>query len=217
MTNTHLPILYSFRRCPYAMRARMALKYSGCAVYLREVALRDKPAALLQCSAKGTVPVLALSNQLIIDESREIMQWALSQNDPEHWLPKEAASREQAIQLIDFNDGAFKHNLDRYKYPDRYPEQQAEHYRTQGEAFLAVLENQLSKHQFLMDNHITIADIGIFPFIRQFAHVDFNWFEQTPYPHLQVWVQYFIQSALFNSVMEKYLTWQEHAEPIVFA
>ncbi|NOQ14568.1 MAG: glutathione S-transferase [Methyloprofundus sp.] len=217
VSDSVLPVLYSFRRCPYAMRARMALKMSGCAVHLREVVLRDKPQALLECSAKGTVPVLVLADGTVIDESRDIMQWALGQSDPELWFPKDNEAMCRVIlQLLDMNDGTFKNNLDRYKYPDRYPEQQAEYYRTQGEQFLALLEARLGAHSFLMNDKVSMADIGISPFIRQFANVDRDWFDQASYPKLQAWLEYFIQSELFNAVMEKYSPWDEKAEPIVF-
>lgn len=216
-TNVALPILYSFRRCPYAMRARMAIKYSGRAVHLREVVLRDKPNALLQSSSKGTVPVIILPDGLVIDESKDIMLWALTQNDPEQWLPnKDDISYLSLVQLLDTNDGSFKNNLDRYKYPNRYPEQQAEYYRHQGESFLARLEDQLSNHAFLLGNKVTMADISLFPFIRQFSNVDIEWFEQTPYPKLQAWLTYFLQGKLFQSVMEKYPQWQESDKPVVF-
>lgn len=212
-----LPILYSFRRCPYAMRARMALKYSGIAVHLREVVLRDKPLALLECSAKGTVPVLVLPDSPVIDESRDIMLWALKINDPEQWLPRENDDLCSLVkQLLDANDFDFKNNLDRYKYSDRYPEQTAEYYRTQGEHFLAILESKLNSHQFLMSDKISLADIGIFPFIRQFANVDCDWFDQSPYPQLQAWLDYFIYSEIFKTVMEKYPPWEENSEPIIF-
>jgi len=212
-----LPVLYSFRRCPYAMRARMTLKMSACAVHLREVVLRDKPQALLESSAKGTVPVLVLADGTVIDESRDIMLWALGQSDPGLWFPKDNKGMCRVIlQLLDMNDGTFKNNLDRYKYPDRYPEQQAEHYRTQGEQFLKLLEARLGVHPFLMSDKVSMADIGIFPFIRQFANVDRDWFDQAPYPQLQGWLEYFIQSELFNAVMEKYSPWDEKAGPVVF-
>ena len=216
-TNLTLPILYSFRRCPYAMRARMVLKYSGIAVHLREVVLRDKPLALLECSAKGTVPVLVLHDGTVIKESRDIMLWALNINDPEQWLPRENDELCSLIkQLLDTNDCEFKNNLDRYKYSDRYPEETAEYYRTRGEHNLAILEGILNTHQFLMGDKVSMADIGISPFIRQFANVDSDWFDQAPYPQLQAWLEYFIQSELFNAVMEKYSPWVENSEPIVF-
>ena len=213
-TDLALPVLYSFRRCPYAMRARMALKISDCRVHLREVVLREKPRALLECSPKDTVPVLVLANGTVIDESRDIMQWALNQNDPERWLPVEKG--ELIKQLLDINDYAFKNNLDRYKYPNRYPEQRPEYYRTQAEQFLVILEARLNTHPFLMGDKVSMADIGIFPFIRQFAHVDKKWFEQTPYSQLQRWLECFIQGELFNAVMQKYSPWEESSEPIVF-
>ncbi len=209
-----LPIFYSFRRCPYAMRARMALKYSGVAVQLREVVLRDKPVALLTRSAKGTVPVLVLADGSIIDESRHIMLWALQQNDPEQWFPQQ---HEALInKLLDQNDFEFKGNLDRYKYPDRYPEQSAEYYRTQGELFLEVLEQRLQQQPFLISAQVSMADIGIFPFIRQFAHVNNDWFMQAAYPQLQLWLEYLLRSSLFNATMEKYPQWLEGSEPVIF-
>ena len=212
-----LPVLYSFRRCPYAIRARMALKVSGIAVQIREVVLRDKPNALLACSTKGTVPVLVLADGTVIDESRGIMLWALKLNDPEQWLPEEKSEQFTSIQqLLDTNDFEFKNNLDRYKYSDRYPEHTAEYYRTQGEHNLALLEGRLNTHQFLMSDKVSTADIGIFPFIRQFANVDRARFEQAPYPQLQAWLEYFMYSEIFNAVMEKYPPWVENSEPVVF-
>jgi glutathione S-transferase len=216
-TQSALPILYSFRRCPYAMRARMAIKYSGCAVYLREVALKDKPDALLKSSSKGTVPVLVLPDGSVIDESQDIIRWALEKNDPEQWIPTQDNALHPLIQqLINLNDSSFKDDLYHYKYADRFPEQSAEYYRAQGELFLMRLEDHLSHYTFLLDNKITKADISIFPFIRQFAHVDIEWFEQAPYPRLQTWLNYFIQSDLFNSVMEKYPQWHEDHNPTLF-
>ena len=215
-TDTHLAILYSFRRCPYAMRARMALQYSGVRVFLREIELKNKPQQMLQCSAKGTVPVLVLTDGTIIDESRDIMYWALEQNDPDKWLPEPAIeTRNQIDQLLDENDFNFKNWLDRYKYADRYPQQSAAYYRHQGEQFLASLEYRLSNHRFLMNDTFSVADIGIFPFIRQFAFVDKDWFYQSDYPYLQTWLDYFLQSEIFNSVMKKYPAWTEVSAPVV--
>ena len=212
-----LAILYSFRRCPYAMRARMALKYSGVKVYLREIELQNKPAQMLQSSAKGTVPVLVLANGTIIDESRDIMQWALTLKDPEAWLPKENTEAIDLINsLLDNNDFNFKNWLDLYKYADRHPEQSAEYYRRQGEQFLALLEHRLAKHDFMMGDKISMADIGIFPFIRQFSLVDSDWFYLSPYHNLQIWLKHFLQSELFISVMEKYPPWTESSESLIF-
>ena len=187
-----LPILYSFRRCPYAMRARMAIAYSGVDVELREVVLSNKPKSMLHYSPKGTVPVLVLPDETVIDESRDIIHWALFANDPEKWLPREGEFR-IAESLIDENDLSFKQALDKYKYHVRHPEQSAKHYRTEGEVFLKNLDDRLLETKYLLGHQISIADIAIFPFIRQFAHVDKEWFYQTPYSKLQSWLDVFLQ------------------------
>ena len=196
-----LPILYSYRRCPYAMRARMALKYAGVAVEIREIALRDKPAHLLQISPKGTVPVLLTTQGVVLEQSLDIMHWALQQSDPDGWLSADAA---QMQQLITENDTSFKQALDRYKYAIRFPEQPMEEYRSQGEVFLAKLEHKLAQTEFLMSVGLTLADIAIFPFIRQFSAVDAAWFESADYPKLKAWLNLMLSSALFNSIMDKH-------------
>lgn len=196
-----LPILYSFRRCPYAIRARMALHYAGLQVELREVLLRDKPVSMLKASTKGTVPVLILPDGQVLDESYEVMRWALAQHDPDHWWMDE---REEAIeQLVRFNDGEFKVHLDHYKYFDRFPEHPMAHYRSQAEQFLGVLEQKLTANHFLLGECICLADVAVFPFIRQFAFVDKGWFDQAPYPNLQRWLAFFLTSDNFLAVMEK--------------
>jgi glutathione S-transferase len=194
------PILYSYRRCPYAMRARMALRYAGVAVDIREISLKAKPAHMLLVSPKGTVPVLVLPDGQVIDESLEIMIWALQQQDDDGWLE---ADNLQTQQLIAENDGRFKQNLDQYKYAIRFPEHTAEYYRTQGEEFLAKLERRLYQTGFLIGDTISLADIAIFPFIRQFAAVDNAWFESTDYSKLKLWLKHMIESELFRRVMEK--------------
>lgn len=204
-----LPILYSFRRCPYAMRARVALLYAGCRVELREVSLKSKPAEMLARSAKGTVPVLITSAGTVLEESLEIMHWALANNDPDNWLLSNVpAGYEQAIELIQENDQVFKKHLDRYKYAVRHPEHSLEHYRAQGEEFLARLEGRLTAQPYLLGQQLSLADIAIAPFIRQFSQVDCAWFEQSPYPQLRRWLDEFLQSALFTSAMRKYPLWQ---------
>jgi glutathione S-transferase len=196
-----LPILYSYRRCPYAMRARMALSYAEIAVEIREISLKEKPAHMLQVSPKGTVPVLVLPDGKVIEQSLEIMQWALQQRDADGWLN---ADPQSTALLIAENDGAFKQNLDRYKYAIRFPQHSAEHYRQQGELFLAKLELHLQQSAFLLGNTMSLADIAIFPFIRQFAAVDSVWFEAARYIKLKLWMQGLIESALFQGVMVKY-------------
>lgn len=213
-SDSQLPILYSFRRCPYAIRARMAVKYSGITVQLREIVLRNKPEAMLQCSSKGTVPVLVLSDGVVIDESRDVMSWALAINDPEQWLPEQHSVLINS--LLDSNDFEFKNYLDNYKYADRHPQHPAQYYRAQGEVFLALLEARLKSRRFLIGEKVSMADIGIFPFIRQFANVDSDWFYQSRYRQLQVWLDRFLESEAFLQVMDKYPPWTETSEALVF-
>jgi glutathione S-transferase len=195
--------LYSFRRCPYAMRARMALRYSGVPVNIVEVSLKAKPAEMLALSSKGTVPVLSADGR-VIDESLAIMQWALAQNDPQDWLLKDdPAGQAHIADLIESNDQTFKVHLNRYKYAERYPEQPMEFYRAEGEVFLRQLEELLEGRDYLQAAHPSLADIALMPFVRQFAHVDREWFAQTPYVRLQDWLQRFLESDLFTGVMQK--------------
>ncbi|WP_223553679.1 glutathione S-transferase [Pseudomonas sp. BF-R-01] len=195
--------LYSFRRCPYAMRARMALRYSDVAVNIVEVSLKAKPAEMLVLSSKGTVPVLSVDDQ-VIDESLAIMHWALAQNDPQDWLLKDdPVGQAQIAALIEENDQVFKVHLNRYKYAERYPEQPMAFYRSEGEVFLRRLEALLEGRDYLLAAHPSLADVALMPFVRQFAHVDREWFGQTPYVRLQAWLQRFLESDLFTSIMKK--------------
>ncbi|SCW69459.1 MULTISPECIES: glutathione S-transferase [unclassified Pseudomonas] len=195
--------LYSFRRCPYAMRARMALRYSAVDVAIVEISLKAKPAEMLALSSKGTVPVLQVDGR-VIDESLEIMNWALAQHDPQDWrLRDNADGQALTAALIEENDQVFKLHLNRYKYPERYPEQPMEHYRAEGEVFLGRLERLLETRSFLAADHQSLADVALLPFVRQFAHVDREWFAQAPYPRLQDWLQRFLASELFVAIMAK--------------
>ena len=207
------PVLYSFRRCPYAMRARMAIFYSGVQVELREIVLRNKPEEMLSCSPKGTVPVLVSGTDEVFDESLEIMHWALNKNDPDDWLQKDNIDSEP---LIAENDSQFKYFLDRYKYSDRYPEFSQAHYRGQGELFLAQLNQHLEQHTYLMNNQLTLADIAIAPFIRQFAHVDKTWFDQCQYSAVRLWLNRILESDLFTGCMKKYTPWKPEDQPVIF-
>ncbi|MGP9665776.1 glutathione S-transferase [Halomonas sp. AOP22-C1-8] len=206
--------LYSFRRCPYAMRARLGLLFAELPVELREITLKNKPAQMLAISPKGTVPVLQLFDGTVIEESREIMVWALEQQDPQGLL--DAKVRTQANVLIEQNDNEFKHWLDRYKYADRHLEMTQAEYRQRGEAFLQVLEEKLTQKPYLLGDKATIADIGIMPFIRQFAHVDRDVFYSLPYPHLQRWLQHWLEHAFFLQAMTKFHPWQEGDDVVVF-
>jgi len=196
------------------MRARLAIVTAQITVELREIELSNKPAALLLASPKATVPVLQLQNGDVIDESLEIMFWALQQHDPGHWL--ENGEIQQARELIVWNDGEFKYYLDRYKYADRYPECCQLEYRQQGELFLVELERRLNQQQFFCGNHFALADAAILPFIRQFAAVDSVWFEDSPYPALQQCLNRFLSSHLFDKVMTKYIPWKPDAQAQLF-
>lgn len=186
------------------MRARMALAQANIAVEIREIALSNKPRHMLQVSPKGTVPVLVLADDRVIEQSLEIMFWALAQHDVEGWL---LADVTLTNQLIAENDGGFKQALDRYKYPERYPEAHAADYRAQGEMFLQKLETLLNQSNFLLGEKVSLADIAIFPFIRQFAAVDAAWFEHAPYPKIGVWLKALSASALFDKIMKKQPTY----------
>lgn len=211
-----LPILYSFRRCPYAMRARLAIVAAGLQVKLREVVLKDKPAALLAISPKATVPVLQTADR-VIDESLDIALWAFQQQDPAgFWQPLSESEQQQTLTLIDETDNDFKDALDRYKYADRYPEQLPTVYRQQGEVFLQKLEQLLSRQSFLTAQQPTLADIAVMPFIRQFVMVDQNWFNNANYPQLQRWLSAFLQSAVFKQVMQHYPQWQPDDDFVLF-
>jgi len=201
------PILYSFRRCPFAIRARMTLNYAALGVELREVLLRDKPPSMLIASPKGTVPILILPDGSVIDESIEVMRWALTRNDPDHWWREDMAT--EINTLVEENDLVFKRHLDHYKYADRYPAHPQEFYRDEAEKFLSQLEHRLVLKRYLMDDQLTFPDVAVFPFVRQFAFVDKTWFDQAPYPKLQAWLQSFLDSELFSAVMKKFPVWHE--------
>ncbi len=204
MNTNRPPILYSFRRCPYAMRARMAIHAADIQVEHIEVSLKAKPQSLLDYSPKGTVPVVVTADGKVIEQSRDIMRWALEQSDPDNWLLKpDEMKQQETILLVDICDNDFKPLLDRYKYHDRYPEQSQLEYRQHAEFFLQQLEQRLSVNHFLMDEKMRFADVAIFPFIRQFAGVDSEWFNQNPYQKLRNWLQTCTSSALFAAIMSK--------------
>lgn len=207
-----LPILYSFVRCPYAIRARMALQFAGQSVRLREVHLKAKPAHMLEISPKATVPVLLLDNGHVLEQSRDIMLWALQRNDPMALL---GVDQTESEALLDENDQRFKGHLDRYKYPDRYrddpPDCVGVHARVKAEAFLQILEHRLQQQAFVMAENLTLTDIGLFPFVRQFANVDPAWFDTAPYPALRRWLNACVGLAQFDACMQKYPAWHEGA------
>ncbi|OCC25395.1 glutathione S-transferase [Croceicoccus estronivorus] len=209
MTAQTDPVLYSFRRCPYAMRARLALAISETRCELREVKLSAKPEAMLAASPKGTVPVLVLPNGEVIDESLDIMRWALSNRDPEGWLERDDTA------LLATNDGPFKHDLDRYKYPERH-DSDALAYREKGLAFLRDLDARLDQSPQLSGPARGLTDAAIMPFVRQFAAVDREWFATQPLPHLQAWLANHLASDLFSAIMLRVQPWSPGDPPMPF-
>lgn len=202
-----LPIFYSSRRSPYALRARMALAYAQVAVEIREIALGEKPPQMLMCSPKGVVPVLQLPNGSVIDESLEVMRWALNQSDPDGWQSTQIAL---TAELILGNDTSFKKNLDCYKYHSEASEHPRTHYHQLAAEFLRHLERCLVKQEGrgLVRGTISLADIAIFPFVRQFAETDQKWFDAAPYPSLHTWLNVHIRSDRFALAMKKYPLWK---------
>ena len=206
------PILWSFRRCPYAIRARLALKVSGVAVDLREIVLRDKPAAFIAASPKATVPVLQLPDGRVLEQSLDIMRWALSVNDPMDWMRDEEHDEVQALATL--NDGPFKQALDRYKYAPRHPERPGEAWRDEGvELMLAPLAARLCATRFLLRDTPSLADIALVPFVRQFAAVDAAWFDDAPLARLRDWLHALTTSPLFESVMGRQPAWRPGGDP----
>lgn len=207
------PVLYSFRRCPYAIRARMAIVYAGLTVFIREVELKNKPASMIDCSAKGTVPVLVLRDGSVIDESIDIVFWALELQPAERlFRTLNAGDQALARQLIAENDHTFKAHLDGYKYTapaaaNNDQQKTALQHRLDGEIFLAKLEQYLAVGDFLLGRQQSVADLAILPFIRQFAYVDRPWFDRSPYPRLRGWLDAGLESTLFKDCMAKLPAW----------
>lgn len=209
LSERELPVLYSFRRCPYAIRARLALAATGTEVELREVVLRNKPHHMIELSSKATVPVLWKQDDSVLEESLDIMAWALHHSgDPQGWLQTPGEGSELTERLVAENDGPFKHHLDRYKYPDRYENVDGMEHRAAAEDFLRQLEERLGASPFLQGPAFGWADAAILPFIRQFANTDREWFDSAPYPCLQRWLKEGLESDLFLSVMKKYKAWE---------
>jgi len=190
----------------------MSIAYSGAQVELREVVLKDKPPAMLEASPKGTVPVLIDIDGTVIEESLDVMRWALAQSDPDNWLDGLGLNE----PLISTCDGEFKQWLDRYKYAVRFPEHEEVWYRGKAETFLATLESRLTGSQFLNGPALSVTDIAIFPFIRQFANVDLTWWASHPYPNVSRWLEELVTSELFSRVMKKYSQWRDGDPEIPF-
>ena len=204
------PIFYSFRRCPYAMRARLSLVISKTRVEIREVYLKEKPKEFLSSSVSATVPCM-VTQEKIIDESLDIMLWVLKKNDPQNWLKMPKIG----FDLIKENDGPFKYYLDKTKYHSRYPEINPEESRKKASIFLIKLESMMDKN-YLFGNDPSLADMAILPFIRQFANTDFEWFEKQNWPNVKKWLNTFICSEIFNLIQIKYDKWSNLSKPQFF-
>ncbi|QNK68364.1 glutathione S-transferase [Variovorax sp. PAMC26660] len=207
MSTAALPVLYSFRRCPYAMRARLALVASGQHCELREVVLKNKPPEMLAASPKGTVPVLLTQDGTVLEQSLDVMRWALQRNDPHRWLQPDAGTPEDMLALVATCDDEFKPQLDRYKYPGRFADA-GDSAREQGARFLRDLEAKLTASPHLAGTHATLADAAVMPFVRQFAMVEPAWFDAQPWPRLHAWLSGWTASDLFARAMHKYAPWQ---------
>ena len=225
MPEINAPILYSLRNCPFAMRARIALFKAKQTVELRDVKLSDKPSEMLTVSPKGTVPILVLSNGKVIDESLEIMIWALMQHDPNNLLLSNKTENKaennrdlhkKMMVLINQFDDEFKACLEQYKCAKRYHETNIIDYRMACEGYIQQLETALTQHRFIMSNNESLVDLAILPFIRQFARVERQWYLTSPYPHLKKWLDQYLQSVMFTKVMAKYPRWFNHLEPVYF-
>lgn len=204
---TTLPVLYSFRRCPYAMRARLALVYAGLTCELREVQLRNKPQALLDASPKGTVPVLVLPDGSVIEQSLDIMLHALRTNDPDGWLVPTEGTPQEMLALIARNDGFFKQALDRCKYPERHDADAVRQAQADATAWLSQLDARLAASGYLFGRNPSLADMALRPFVRQYAGIDESQWAQAPWPQLQAWLQRWTDSALFAEIMQPYPAW----------
>jgi glutathione S-transferase len=216
-----LPILYSLRNCPFAMRARLAIFRSQSPVILRSIVLNDKPAEMLTASPKGTVPVLVLPEEddgkTVIDESFDVMVWALTQNDPDDLLHVEqTAISQDMFNLVTKFDNEFKSALEQYKAAKRYHEDNLVECRQTCETYVADLEQRLTAHTFLVSNQESLADLAILPFIRQFAKVERKWYLQSPYPNVKQWLNNYLQSAMFNKVMAQHPLYLSTKEVIYF-
>ena len=210
----NLPILYSFRRCPYAMRARMAIHISSQKCEIREVLLRDKPPSMLEYSSKGTVPVLVLQSGEVIDESLDVIDWALNLNDPDNW--QRSKNNEKTKELIKINDGEFKYHLDRYKYSKRYDNEDPEFHRKKCLSFIEKVNSELQNSKYIFDDAISYIDISLLPFIRQFRIADNEWFDELPYENVKSWLSNFLNSELLKSIMSKHDIWKEGDEVTIF-
>ena len=213
-TNFKCPILYTFRRCPYAMRARFAIRSSKIIVEVREIRLQEKPSEFLKSSPKGTVPVLITNSGEVLEESFDIINWALSINDPQNWLAKGKLEDQEITKILNDFEIKFKSNLDKYKYSNRFSEVDKYLYRDKNIRFLKKLNSYLENNKSLNCEHLTLLDYAIFPFIRQFRNVDQEWFDKLNFSFLNEWIIQIIDSKEFSSIMKKFKKWEPYDVPI---
>jgi glutathione S-transferase len=207
------PVLYSLQHCPYAIRARLGILLAEQTVYLRAIDLKDKPEDMLKVSPTGTVPLLILDQSIVIDESLEIMVWALGNNDPDNLLGSDVTTDlPNMLSIINKYDNEFKDWLEKYKCAKRYHETNKDYFRQQCELFIAELEQRLTSDDFFMGEKASLVDYAIMPFIRQFARVERQWYLQSPYPKVRQWLNKHLQSSLFSKTMTKYPLWLENHE-----
>ena len=212
--NFEYPILYTFRRCPYAMRARFAIRSSKIKVEVREIKLQEKPSEFLKSSPKGTVPVLITKSGQVLEESLDIINWALNINDPDKWLRKGNLQEKEIKNLLDELEIKFKTNLDKYKYPSRFSEIDPHLHRDKNLCFLEKLNSYLRNNKSLNCEHLTFLDYAVFPFIRQFRNVDQEWFDKLNFSLLNNWLNQIIDSEDFSSIMKKFKKWEPNDLPI---
>ena len=212
--NKKYPILYSFRRCPYAMRARLAIKASGLIVEIREVELKNKPKEFLNISPKATVPIVCISSKQIIEESLDIMEWALKINDPLKLLKNEKLNRIKIHSILNKLENEFKQNLDRYKYSSRFDLPNPKLYRDKNLQTLNEFNNLLQNNKGICSSSLSLLDYAVFPFIRQFRNVNSVWFDSLELKFLQTWLYELIDSDEFSSIMKKYEIWKPNQKPI---
>jgi glutathione S-transferase len=210
------PILYSFRRCPYAMRGRLGILCSGISVELREIVLRDKAPLFLDTSPKGTVPVLVLPEGQVIEESLDVMIWALETADPKNMLPDDLSIRAEMMDLVSLLDGPFKKDLDTYKYPNKFEDRDPAEARERAAEFIWGLEARLKTNGNLFGPKKRFVDYAVLPFIRQFAHVDREWFYAQPWSLVNAWLAEFIESPEFKTIMPKFPKWVEGDQATAF-
>ena len=213
-TNFKYPILYTFRRCPYAMRARFAIRSSKIIVEIREIKLQEKPSEFLKLSPKGTVPVLITNSGVVLEESLDIIYWALNKNDPHKWLAKGKLENQEIIKLLDDLENKFKPNLDKYKYPSRFSGVDQFFHRDKNLCFLNKLNSYLENNKSLNCEHLSLLDYAIFPFVRQFRNVDQDWFDKLNFIFLNKWINQIIDSKNFSSIMKKFKKWEPNDVPI---